>query len=143
MRESYTTENVDWLAVAELFRDVGWGERSPKEIQQAFAKSSFVIFIYDDETLVGFGRTMDDGRYYALLVDVVVKPSYQQQGLGQHIVTFLREQLVDYSFVTLTAAPGKSGFYQKLGWYQQSTAFIWPQSEKQRRQHTNFDGEIT
>ena len=141
MKEIYDTNNINWADVSALFREVGWGEREPEQIRWAFAKSSHVIFIYDGAMLVGFGRTMDDGCYYALLVDVVIKPLYQQQGLGTLIVKHLREQLIGYSFVTLTAAPGKSDFYKKLGWHQQSTAFIWPQSEKQRQQHTCHDKE--
>jgi GNAT superfamily N-acetyltransferase len=50
-----------------------------------------VIFVYDGGELVGFGRTMDDGRYYAMLVDVVVKPSHQGRAIGSEIVTWLRE----------------------------------------------------
>lgn len=38
--------------------------------------------IVDQGELVAFGRTMDDGRFYAMLVDVVVKG----RGLGREIV---------------------------------------------------------
>jgi len=136
MNKAYSIENVDWQSVAALFSEVNWGQRDPAEIQAAFQKSSHVIFIYDDTKLVAFGRTMDDGRYYAMLVDVVVKPAYQQAGLGREVVTYLQQQLVNYNFVTLTAAPGKEDFYLKLGWQRQKTAMIWPVSEKQRQQHT-------
>lgn len=78
---------------------------------------------------------MDDGRYYAMLVDVVVKPSHQKLGLGREVVSYLRERLTSYNFITLTAAPGKEAFYLKLGWQRQETAMIWPVSESQREQH--------
>lgn len=131
----HSTSNVDWENVAKLFEDVQWGQRDPTEIRAAFEKSSHVIFIYDDDELVAFGRTMDDGRYYALLVDVVVKPDRQHSGLGSMVVNYLREQLTSYKFVTLTAAPGKEEFYKKLGWQRQETAFIWPVSEIQQKLH--------
>jgi predicted N-acetyltransferase YhbS len=80
---------------------------------------------------------MDDGHFYGMLVDVVVKPDRQQTGLGREIVTYLREQLAGFKFITLTAAPGKDAFYLKLGWLRQATAMIWPVSEQQRRLHAN------
>lgn len=91
--------------------------------------------MYDDRELVGFGRTMDDGRYYAMLVDVVVKPSCQGKGIGREIVTWLRERLGGYKFVTLTAAVDKDDFYLKLGWKRQRSAMIWPMSEQQLNAH--------
>lgn len=135
MERIYSTENADWAAVARLFAEVGWGQRDPRDIQAAFQKSSHVIFIRERGELVAFGRTMDDGCYYGMLVDVVVKPGRQQAGLGREIVTYLRERLSGYKFITLTAAPGKDEFYLKLGWLRQATAMIWPVSEQQRELH--------
>lgn len=135
MKITHSIEHVDWSAVAALFAEVNWGTRDPGQIRAAFAKSSHVIFIYDDDQLVAFGRTMDDGCYYAMLVDVVVKPSRQGRGLGRAVVEYLRTQLIGYKFVTLTAAVGKDEFYLKLGWHRQKSAMIWPQSDAQREAH--------
>jgi GNAT superfamily N-acetyltransferase len=131
----YNTHHVNWNTVAALFAEVGWGERQPEQIRAAFEKSSYVMFIYEAGELVALGRTMDDGCYYAMLVDVVVKPSFQGKGLGSEIVGYLREQLVGYRFVTLTAAVGKDDFYLKLGWLRQKSAMIWPMSGLQREAH--------
>ena len=131
----FNTQEVDWATVASIFQQVGWGNRQPAEIRSAFEKSSYVIFAYDDDELVAFGRTMDDGRYYAHLVDIVVKPDRQRSGLGREVVNYLKSQLTGYKFITLTAAPGKEEFYLKLGWQRQSTALIWPVSEEQQRLH--------
>lgn len=131
----YSTQEVDWASVAAMFAEVGWGQRDPAQIRAAFEKSSHVMFIYDRGELLAFGRTMDDGCFYGMLVDVVVKPSCQQSGLGREIVTSLREKLAGYKFITLTAAPGKEAFYQKLGWLRQSSAMIWPVSDQQRALH--------
>lgn len=135
VEKRYSTQNVDWTAVAALFAEVGWGERLPDQIRAAFEKSSHVIFVYEGAELVAFGRTMDDGCYYAMLVDVVVKPACQGRGLGREIVNHLREQLDGYKFVTLTAAVGKEDFYRKLGWSRQRSAMIWPMSQQQREAH--------
>lgn len=135
MERIYSTQGIDWPSVAALFAEVGWGQRDAAQVRSAFEKSSHVMFIYDGAELLAFGRTMDDGCFYGMLVDVVVKPSRQHSGLGREIVTCLREKLTGYKFITLTAAPGKEAFYQKLGWLRQSSAMIWPVSEQQRELH--------
>jgi hypothetical protein len=52
--------------------------------------------------------------------------------MGREIVTHLREQLAGYTFITVTATPGKEEFYLKLGWLRQASAMIWPVSDQQR-----------
>lgn len=127
---------IDWSHICNLFYKVNWRTRVEDEIKLAFSKSSVTLFIYLEARIIAFGRSIDDGRYYAQLGDVIVDPEFQGIGLGKSLVTRINEKLVDYHFVTLTAAPGKADFYKSLGWKKQSTAFIWPQGPKQLRQHT-------
>jgi len=127
---------VDWDHICELFASVNWRTRTAEELKKAFSTGSWKLFVYKDDQLIGFGRTIDDGRYYAMLGDVIVDPNFQGQGLGKEIVNRLNALLQDYHFVTLTAAPGKGDFYTSLGWKKQTTAYIWPQGPKQLRQHT-------
>ena len=84
---------------------------------------------------MGFGRTVDDGKYYALLVDVIVHPEHQSKGIGTQIVNELKSRLIGYNFITLTAVPNKEGFYQKIGWEKQKSAYIFPKDDKQRLEH--------
>lgn len=126
---------ADRERISKIFELVDWGTRTPEEIKQAFSKSSVVSIVKHDAQIVGFGRTVDDGKYYALLVDVVVHPSFQAKGIGKTIVNTLLEQLQGYNFVTLTAAPNKEGFYRKLGWKKQKSAFMLPKDEKQLLEH--------
>ncbi|WP_432713659.1 GNAT family N-acetyltransferase [Pedobacter sp.] len=130
---------IDWPYVCELFDKVNWRTRLPEEIEKAFKSSTWAIFVFQDEQLIAFGRTIDDGRYYAMLGDIVVDPDFQGRGLGKKIVSQLNGLLDNYHFVTLTAAPGKDAFYKSMGWKKQSTAYIWPQGPKQLRQHTEVE----
>jgi ribosomal protein S18 acetylase RimI-like enzyme len=136
MHPIHTLDGADWDEVAGLFAAVGWGRREPDQVRAAFEKSSHVVFIRDGDRLAAMGRTIDDGRYYAVLVDIAVHPDFQGRGLGRTVTDHLRAQLDGYRFVTLTAAPGKQDFYRKLGWVPQTSAMIWPQSDLQREQHT-------
>ena len=126
---------TSWEEIAEVFELVGWGTRDPKEIRCAFEKSSHVRIVRDKNRIVGFGRTVDDGRYYALIVDLVVHPNYQGSGIGRTLLKELKDELSGYEFTTLTAAPGKYEFYTMQGWRRQSSSFIWPRSELQMAQH--------
>lgn len=139
MNITYETniDRVNWKTVAKLFEAVEWGKREPAELEKAFALSSHVRFAYNDEELVGFGRTVDDGKYYALIVDLVISPKYQGKGIGGKILSELKDSLDSYYFTTLTSAPGKEDFYLKQGWEKQKTAFIWSRSEKQKQEHAN------
>lgn len=129
-------ETVSWQRASELFSLVGWGIRKPEEIQSAFEKSSFIRFAYFNNVLVGFGRTVDDGKYYALIVDLIVHPEFQSKGIGANILHYLKNALEGYAFTTLTSVVGKEEFYEKQGWKKQVTSFIWPRSERQRKENT-------
>ncbi len=137
IRYKNTFGEVDWSQVSKIFEVIGWGVRSPEKVKAAFEKSSFVRFAYIDDQLVGIGRTVDDGLYYAWVVDLAVLPAYQGMGIGSYILNELEKDLQPFISTMLTAAPGKSGFYEKLGWFKQSAAYIWPRSEKQKREFTN------
>ncbi len=126
---------VNWERISELFELVGWGKRNPQEIELAFRKSTVVCMVKNEEGIIGFGRTVDDGRYYALLVDIVIHPDHQRKGMGSAIVHNLTDQLKGYNFSTLTAALQKEMFYQKAGWKKQKSGYILPVNEKQREEH--------
>jgi GNAT superfamily N-acetyltransferase len=127
--------NIDWDRVLLLFVKINWKHRLVNEIEKAFRISTHTIFIYHNDLVIGFGRVVGDGRYYAMLADIVVDPDFQKQGIGKHIVMSLNSLLNNYHFVNLSAAPGADHFYKSMGWKKQTTAFIWPQGPKQLRQH--------
>jgi GNAT superfamily N-acetyltransferase len=130
---------IDWAYMVTMYYKVNWRTRIANELEAAFRKSTWTLFVYFEDQIIAFGRTVDDGRYYAQLADIIVDPDFQGNGLGKKIVTMLNEKLENYHFVTLTAAPGKADFYQSIGWRKQTTAFIWPQGPKQLRQHTEHE----
>ena len=126
---------IDWEYMVSLFYKINWKKRVAAELEAAFKNSSSTLFVFKDKKIIAFGRVVGDGRYYAMLADIVVDPDYQGQGLGKYLVTTLNNSLIDYHFVNLSAAPGADNFYKSMGWKKQTTAFIWPQGPKQLRQH--------
>lgn len=133
MRIERSDSNISWDTAAALFHEVGWGHRHPSEIHAAFNRSSIKTFAFEGTDLIGFGRAIDDSRYYATIVDVVVSPKYQRKGVGRAILEDLHHQLEGFLFVTLTAVPEAQTFYQRLGWRKLTTGMIRPRSEAQAR----------
>ena len=86
-------DSISWIRISELFKIVDWGQREPEEIKKSFRTSAVTCFVKEKNEIIGFGRTVDDGKYYALLVDVVVHPNHQAKGIGKSIVHKLSQRI--------------------------------------------------
>lgn len=117
---------VSWDEVAALFVLVGWSERSADELRAAFGRSRFKVFAYEEDELIGVARSVDDGRYYATIVDVLVKPSQQGRGVGRAMLLDLQGRLQGFWQVTLTASAEVRPFYERLGWRPHLDALLLP-----------------
>ena len=133
IRISENDAGINWAEVVGIIAAVGWGERDLHEMKAAFGRSGYKAFAFDGEKLVGFGRTIDDHRYYAHIVDVVVLPDYQRMGVGAAIIQNLQNRLQGFLSVTLTAAPQVQDFYKRFGFRMQTTAMMRPRSEQQAK----------
>jgi len=71
-----------------------------------------VVFAFDHEQLVGFGRAISDGVYQAAIYDLAVLPAYQGKGVGKLLLQQLVAQNPGCNFI-LYASPGKELFYEK------------------------------
>jgi ribosomal protein S18 acetylase RimI-like enzyme len=114
---------VSFKDVADLIEAVHWGVRDPGQLERSFKKSE-TVFVFDDAVLVGMGRCITDGEYYATFWDIIVKPGYQGKGIGRKIVEKLMEGLQDMQFIALTSTPGNETFYKKFGFRLQKTAMV-------------------
>lgn len=55
--------------------------------------SSIIIGAFDNNRLIGIGRSLDD-RVYAFITDIVVNPDYRGRDIGSLIVKTLCDQLL-------------------------------------------------
>jgi len=105
----------------DLFSTTGWNEEeyhlSPDQLYQAINHSWYMVSVYDRSSLVGYGRVISDGVLHALIVDMIVHPDYQGQGIGRTILAKLIQQCqtAGVKDVQLFCATGKSPFYEKCG----------------------------
>jgi len=116
LRESLPDAN-EYLA---LFETTGWNceyHLTAEELNDALRRGWYWVGAYDRDRLVATGRIVSDGTFHALIVDVIVRPEYQAQGLGTNIMQRLLEHCRQARIrdVQLFCAQGKASFYGKLG----------------------------
>lgn len=117
---TYTTELPSAEAFFHLFRTTGWHERhrlTAADLASALPRSWYAVSCYDGDRLVGFGRLLSDGAYQCFVCDMIVLPQYQRRGIGSEVLRRLLEHCrsAGIGWVQLTAAQGRSGFYERFG----------------------------
>lgn len=115
-------DRVDWRELSELYRIAPLGQKEPADLQVVFSNSMFRCFVYDAGRLIAAGRALADGRDCSYICDIAVHPAYQGQGLGREMVSRLVELSQGHKKIILYAAPGKEGFYRRLGFKRMATA---------------------
>lgn len=112
--------NIDWNKVSTLLKTVGMAYFEGKLHKKAFENSHTVVFAFDEDKLIGFGRAISDGTSQAALYDIAVLPEYQGKKVGATIVNSIIDRIPHCNFI-LYAAPGKEGFYEKLNFRKMKT----------------------
>jgi ribosomal protein S18 acetylase RimI-like enzyme len=132
LKFQYDATGIDWNLVPEILKEVGMAYHSGERHQQAFSKSHAMVFVWDGNLLIGFGRAISDGILQAALYDVAVLPAYQGKGIGKAIVEKLVSQCPGCNII-LYASPGKEQFYEKLRFRKMKTAMaLFTDAEKKR-----------
>ena len=79
----------------------------PDRVARALKGSAFICSVWEKDTLIGFGRVIDDGGVCYSVNDIMVDKEYQRQGIGDQIMTkidgYLDAHADTNSFVTLLA----------------------------------------
>lgn len=125
--------NIDWNYVSQTLRKVGMANFAAEIHQKAFENSHTVVFVFDKEKLIGFGRAISDGVYQAALYDIAVLPEYQGKGIGRMIVTNIVKSLPICNFI-LYAAPGKEKFYERLNFRKMNTGMALFQKDSDMKE---------
>ncbi len=104
----------------ELFETTGWNEKyelSKEELYTALQNSWYTISVYDEKKLIGFGRIICDGIVHALILDVIILPERQGEGIGKDVMDKLITKCKKHKIrdIQLFSAKDKGKFYEKLG----------------------------
>ncbi len=104
----------------KLRESVDWINFSEEQVKKALNNNLYTVIAVDNNRTVGMGRLIGDGIYY-IIADVVVHPTYQNNGIGSNITNMLIEYVNKQtpiggrSSISLIAEKGKETFYEKLG----------------------------
>ena len=75
-----------------LNKNTSWAQnRSLKHLKKMIAKSSSIVTLWEEKTLIGFGRATSDNIYRAVLWDIVIAKDYQKHGFGKILVDSLKK----------------------------------------------------
>lgn len=103
-----------------MLKNVGMAYFEGEVHKKAFGNSHTVVFAFDDDKLIGFGRAISDGVYQAAIYDVAVLPEYQGKRVGATIVNSILKCIPGCNAI-LYASPGKEIFYEKLDFKKMKT----------------------
>lgn len=127
-----TCKNINWDAVSQVIQEAGLAIHPAELRKKAFENSYRVVFVFDDELLIGVGRAISDGAYQAALYDIAVLPAYQGKEIGSLIIHELHKGLRDFT-VILYARPGVEAFYKQFGYSRMLTGMARFEGEGEMR----------
>lgn len=126
-----------------LRQSVNWNNFSKEQTLIALSHTLYSITVKKDQKIIAMGRLVGDGLYFTI-VDVVVYPDFQRQGIGTAVI----HKLLDYverntfpggrSSISLISEKGKEPFYENLGFKKIPHEFCGSGMRKiiQKREHS-------
>lgn len=112
-------DTLDGIAAEQLQGFfAGWRHPfSPEEHRRMLAGSDRVVLALDEESgrVVGFVAALTDGVQGAFITLLEVLPGYQQQGIGQELMTRMLDFLADIQTIELMCGPELVPFYARFG----------------------------
>jgi ribosomal protein S18 acetylase RimI-like enzyme len=104
--------------VEDLRSSVGWDGMQGK-YDQILAQSYTHFSVTDNARLIGFVNVISDGVADAFLVDLMVHPAFQHQGIGKALITYaindLREDGI--RFIQVIFDPELESLYRECGFH--------------------------
>lgn len=113
----FSEEHVEQLH--QFYQTVWWAQnRSLEDTKRCVSGSQLCIGLIDSgDRLVGFTRVLTDYTFKALLFDVIVCESQRGNGLGNKLMSIVKEheKLKDVKHFELYCLPEMQEFYIKHG----------------------------
>lgn len=86
-----TGHGIPFEQLVDLYNSVNWlayttGEAELK-LQDAIRNSTYVVSAWSGNTLVGLARCLSDDVSICYLQDILIRPEYQQMGIGRRLLS--------------------------------------------------------
>lgn len=108
----FDTENINWEAVANIYKEAGLGEESPEALQARFDAADAVCFAFDIDLPIGQARAVKTDAGGDML-DLAILPSYTGFSLGHTIHDYLSRRFDGELVITAESDEAKE-LYTKM-----------------------------
>jgi GNAT superfamily N-acetyltransferase len=99
--------------LASLFLSVNWNSgRYPDELYESIRNSTYKIFAYDDDKLIGMISALSDQCINLFISYLVVDPDYQNKKIGSTLLNKLTS-IKDFNRIELISDEKDKNFYLK------------------------------
>lgn len=132
-------ENVNWQEVSEVLKRSGLSDHPAWEQEIIFNNSYAVVFVYDEEKIVGVARALSDGVCQAVIYNVALEEEYQGHGIGRSLIEKLLEQLKGQNVILYTH-PRTVHLYEKFGFRRSKTAMCMFQGSEEKLEWMSEQG---
>ena len=110
------TKEFTVAELQDLFLSVKWSSGNyPEKLKVAMLNSHAVFSAWDGDKLVGLMNCLSDGIMTAYFHYLLVRPEFQNQGIGKELVNLMIGAYKDYARKVLIAYGEEIGFYQRCG----------------------------
>jgi len=107
---------LDPREAAELYVELGWGtlrEYTPVRMKKSIANCDIVVFAKNEAgELIGIARALSDFAIDTKVLDMIIVPEYQRQGIGLKIMKEI-ERLARGTSIYFETEPKNFGFAAK------------------------------
>ena len=115
----YTTDLQNENDLLEFYQKIGWNnflKLSTMQLTTTMKQSTYVVYVYSNDDLVGTGRIISDGVIHAYICGLGVLPDYRNLKIGTGIMKMLKEFCQKQNLrVKLTCEESLIPYYTKLG----------------------------
>jgi len=120
----FTLDHVNWQEVSDVLRRSQLSDHTPDEQKTIFTNSSIVLFVLDDQKIVGVARALSDGICQGAIYNVALDDPYQGYGIGRIMIQKLLDRMKGQNIILYTH-PKTVALYEKFGFRRSKTAMCY------------------
>lgn len=115
----YTTEmNFSKEELSDLFLSINWNSgRYPAKLFESISNSTYKIFVYDDDKLIGLISALSDQCINLFISYLIVHPRYQNKKIGTTLLNDLIN-IKPFNRIQLITDIEDKNFYLKNGFIE-------------------------
>ena len=107
---------IDKKKLVNLFNSVGWKTAEyPNRLYSAIKNSEYVMSVWNNDELIGLISAISDGAINVFITYLLVKPEYQNQGVGKIMMNDFCKHFKGYGRRILSTELDKEKYYNKFG----------------------------